>query len=513
MDEIDDYVLIIIFSFVKDYESQLLRLVCKRFDVTINSFDSIYARYLTGINPKDPFWWLSDVPYFHRGSILRWIVNDLGLLKKLKQSYLFHYPLQFDEIDQLLKMIPTSPHQTIESYGEALSDTNLKPFSDFLGIPINNRDRYPKQMKEIKSLRYDIIFANGAKNLDFESHLDLLIKLAKIGKQKHFNQWYDYFEKHGDWRYYNNPHFYTDNVEFFKFAIRLGKLYSLQIKYILEKNNFNVLNYLMDNYKDIEECGIQKCHTIIETIETLSHYRGKRGKELFHWMKSTYYIGIGAHDLDIFLRFNNLELLQLIMKNHIDQIDYTNFSSKSYSFSINSAKVFHYLSSNFNYSHQGKDYVCIHSCIKSIKLLIHLFKNGYHFPSRVTYRGDVFPKENMIKLLKQPDSIIIEYFQLLFKNHSLSQYHLIIQKYLDTLLEKIENVTYTEEEVLKVCRCIIQSGCDYQKIFDHIHKSLIHSQFFTTLLYLQKNDCCILPISSHSHTFKMFAKKFLGSKF
>lgn len=511
MHHIDDDLLIIIFSFADDYELQLMRLVCQRFDAVINSFDSIFARYLTGIDVKDPFWWLSTICYSKRGSLLKWIINDLSKLRKLKPSYIFHYPLQFDAIDWYKKILGCS-RQTIDDYGESLCDPNLKPFSDFLDSSLNNeRGIYTKQHEEIKSLRWDIVFANGVKKLQPNFESDVLEKLAKVGTKDQFDQWDNYFRNQKDWHLCMDQYFYTDNVEFFKFIIKLGKLGYIKIATVLEYKNFQVLDYLMDNFKNIEECGIRKCFTVVDTISALSNYRGKRGKELYCWMKSTYYVSIGYCMLEIFLKYNNLELLQLIMKDYVDQIDYKNFSgSRSYSFYINSAKVYHYLSNNFNYAYQGT-----HSCIISIKLLIYLLKNGHKFPSEITYNGDYFPKENMIKLLKQPQSIIVDYFRLIIKNHQSSQSHLIIKKYLLTLLFNVKNYELREHQLIKLCRCIIQSDCNLAHIFsDDIISKIVDLRWFSALMHLHKNNGCNLDqhyrsSTNNNHSFQLFAKKFI----
>lgn len=521
MNDIDDNVLLRIFEYAKPHEFQILRLICTRFNSVIETFDCLYLNYLRSLFEFCPFYWLEKIPFSQRGSILLWIVKDLKLIKKLQNQHFLHYPT----IPELLIAISSSLDEKSLGglYNLSFGDANLTDITNYL---TSFRNKVKGGISgAIWNLRFDIVFKGGLKQLHEYNETQILERLSNIGIRSDFCAWYPYFKNYShydfsvldDLKNFQDEHFiYKDNLEFIIFLRRLDKLHHLSIINILKHKNFETLHYLMDNFPSICETGIQiptEISKFAKLLKALSFYKGKRGKDVFCWLKKPNFFVIDNvyPNLHYFPEFRNLELLKLIIGKH--QLDY---SQHTFYYSLNSFKVYSYLRDNFNYSHNNR----LFSCVSSVKVLIDLLQNGYKIISHdISTVG--FQKENLQKLIKKDPKTITEYFRLLYSSQDKLFTNRIIATYLKNLVENAKTIydqyAYTEDDIFKVCKCMLDAGCDLSSTFDYdVVGKLKEKHLFNILLWLHRNRLYDFEKPNFfsmmdRHGFRLFLKKYTTS--
>lgn len=506
-----------VLEFVESYELQVMRLVCSQFNNLINNNDKLYLSFLRSTFKPCPFYWIDRIHFSQRGHILFWIINDLKLIHKLEPHQLLHYPI-IDSIFLSMQLIIHKEPYLSNLYNASLADPNLKKFTDYF-VSLKSSTKKGGVSGLIWHLRFDLIFQNGVKQLDEYNERDLLERLAKVGTETDFEIWFPYFRDFSkydfgvldDLKNFQNEHYiYQDNVAFVRFLNQLNKMWCLSIYNILSHQNFRILEYLMDNFTTISESGIAVPICFKRLVQSLSFYKGKRGRDLYHWlnMKHLLLIDYDHKDVYVYPEFRNLELVKLILKDR--QIDYRQYT---FYFYLNSFKVYNFLKDNHHYSHQGGTF----SRVTSIKLLINLLINGYKIQFN-DVPTDGFHIEHLKNLEKNSAQSITQYFKLIRENCNESMSYSIIKKYIESIIKHTKNIyeqyIFNEDVVFKVCKCVHEAGFKMSPIFDYnvIHK-LKDKHCFLVLFWIHKNKFYDFSKNVFSmfddHGFRLFGKRYL----
>lgn len=493
----DNFILLNIFKYVEPFVFQILKLVSTDFNLLINSEEHLWLDYLETLFDCQPFEWMNKIPFNQRTHLIKWIINDLNLLKKLEPIQLIHYPTEkfiMDKIDELI-LIKKSDYQYENLYSRSLSDKKLKDISDHCYQHIKRQRDYDIYYVRAWNLRYDLLDTSTQMS-DFVED-QILEELAKRGTPSDFETWFNYFDKtsKNDFtkfalskNFQQENYMYKDNIHFIVFLRRLGKMHVIDFNKLMVNDSFDVLHYLIDSYSDITKSGIS--YPIIDlVIHALSYYKGKRGLQLFQWVRpilDSRSFGFNVISIknsvitNSVITFRNFELLQELIA-ILPQINYSNFT---YHVFIRSQKVLNFCEQNLQFKMGHNNF----SDVQSVGALIHLLKNGLKFSFINFYRG--MPIKNCKNLLKSSPEKLKTYFSLLFfgPNESLENLKFakeVSYRYLMTLLEHHTDCGTKENDFLKICQSIPNFG----NVMDHnLSSQLKEKRFYHVITWIHKNN-------------------------
>lgn len=499
MDFLDYFVLLNIFKYVEPFEYQILKLCCRNFCLLINSNDSMWLDYLETLFDCKPFEWIDEIPFNQRTSILKWIIFDLNLLKKLEPKNLLHYPTDKTLLPKIDELIPkTDDYQYQNLYSHSLVDANLKEISDHCFYKINLKRKRNLRSCKAWNLRHDLLVTSDE---PFNEQLEneILEKLAKQGTPSDFDKWFHYFDKisSNDLKEFANAknmqnelYMHKNNVNFMIFLHCLGKLGVVNFYRLMQSLNFDSLDYLMNTFPDITQSGIN--YSNCSVIDPISHYKGKNGLKLYQWVLPVLKNQLHNQSLlkDIIITFGNFKLMQKIIEN-APQLDYAGYS---YYRIITSKKVLEYCITHLNYQ-VNLDNFCD---IRSIGALIYLLKKGTTFSFNFYSR---MPITNCKNLLKTSSFKLETYFHLLFEM-SKSFARNVCSRYLMTLIDQQSDCGTTEEGFFKVCKAIP----DLKSIIDNnLTSKLKVVRYYHVITWMHKNN--------HYDFSKEYGSLFMGFNF